>query len=81
MSGKNSTLDDFMLACSDLSGSSRRQGFKGPPVKDIRREAPKQVFQTSNKSRDWRAFDQNLENAFGANASLSSSQVKTIPVD
>jgi len=66
MSGKNSALDDFMLACSDLSGSSRRQGFKGPPVKDIRREAPKQVFQTSNKSRDWRAFDQNLENAFGA---------------
>ena len=40
---KSSALDDLMMACSDLSGGARRQGFKGPPVKDIRREAPKQV--------------------------------------
>ena len=66
MSGKGSALDDLMMACSDLSGSSKRSGFKGPPVKDIRREAPKKGFQPSTKARDWRAFDQNLESVFGS---------------
>ena len=73
MSGKGSALDDLMMACSDLSGNSKRTGFKGPPVKDIKREAPKQVFQPSTKARDWRAFDQNLESVFG------SSNVTTSP--
>ena len=73
MAGKNSALDDLMLACSDLSGPGKRQGFKGPPVKDIRREAPKQVFQPSQKARDWRAFDQNLESVFGSSSSSSGA--------
>ena len=73
MSGKGSALDDLMMACSDLSGNSRRSGFKGPPVKDIRREAPKQMFQPSTKARDWRALDQNLESVFG------SSNVTSVP--
>ena len=57
-----------MLAYTDLSGNSKKSAFKGPPVKDIRREAPKQVFQHSNKARDWRAFDQSLESVFGSSS-------------
>ena len=69
-----SNLDDLMKAYSDLSGNNARgSGFKGPAVKDIKREAPKQVFQHSNKARDWRAFDQNLEDVFGAPSSSSSN--------
>lgn len=65
-----STLDDLMLAYTDLSVSAKGhgQGFKGPPVKDIRREAPSKVFQHSNKARDWKTLDQSLESAFGATA-------------
>ena len=65
---KSSALDDLMLAYTDLSGNSKKSAFKGPPVKDIRREAPKQVFQHSNKARDWRAFDQSLESVFGSSS-------------
>ena len=63
-----SSLDDLMLAYTDLSVSAKGhgQGFKGPPVKDIRREAPSQVFQHSSKARDWKTLDQSLEAAFGA---------------
>jgi len=64
----NSALDDLMLAYTDLSAPAKGhgQGFKGPPVKDIRREAPSKVFQHSNKARDWKTLDQSLESAFGA---------------
>ena len=66
MAGKTNALDDLMMACSDLSSGSRRPGFKGPAVRDIRRtEAPRAVFQPSAKARDWRALDQNLESVFG----------------
>ena len=65
MAGKNNALEDLMMACSDLSSGSRRSGFKGPAVRDIRREAPRAVFQPSTRARDWRAFDQNLESVFG----------------
>ena len=67
-SKKSSALDDLMLAYTDLSGNSKKSEFKGPPVKDIRREAPKQVFQHSTKARDWRAFDQSLESVFGSSS-------------
>ena len=78
-SKKSSALDDLMLAYTDLSGNNKKSEFKGPPVKDIRREAPKQVFQHSTKARDWRAFDQSLESVFGS-ASVSSGQtVPTVP--
>ena len=66
-----------MLAYTDLSapakGQAGIQGFKGPPVKDIRREAPSRVFQHSNKARDWRTLDQSLESAFSAAASVPST--------
>ena len=75
-SKKSSALDDLMLAYTDLSGNNKKTDFKGPPVKDIRREAPKQVFQHSNKARDWKAFDQSLESVFGS-SSISSGQ--TVP--
>ena len=66
MAGKSNALDELMMACSDLSSGSRRPGFKGPAVRDIRRtEAPRAVFQPSSKARDWRALDQNLESVFG----------------
>eukprot|EP00092_Neocalanus_flemingeri_P015736 GFUD01017035.1.p1 GENE.GFUD01017035.1~~GFUD01017035.1.p1 ORF type:complete len:888 (+),score=267.46 GFUD01017035.1:54-2666(+) len=63
-----SSLDELMLAYTDLSAPVKGHGqaFKGPPVKDIRREAPSQVFQHSNKARDWKTLDQSLESAFGA---------------
>jgi len=65
--GGNS-LDDLMLAYTDLSAPAGKgpggHGFKGPPVKDIRREAPSKVFQHSTKARDWRTLDQSLESAF-----------------
>ena len=69
-SAGGSSLDDLMLAYTDLSMPAKGigQGFKGPPVKDIRREAPSQVFQHSNKARDWKTLDQSLESAFGAAA-------------
>ena len=67
-SKKSSALDDLMLAYTDLSGNNKKTDFKGPPVKDIRREAPKQVFQHSTKARDWRAFDQSLESVFGSSS-------------
>ena len=67
-SKKSSALDDLMLAYTDLSGNNKKSDFKGPPVKDIRREAPKQVFQHSTKARDWRAFDQSLESVFGSSS-------------
>ena len=52
--GGKSSLDDLMRVYSDLSGSGAgRGGFKGPAVKDIKREAPKQVFQVSNKASHW----------------------------
>ena len=76
-------LDDLMLAYTDLSGNSKKPGFKGPPVKDIKREreAPKQVFQHSNKARDWRAFDKSLESVFGCpNVSTSAPVVAQDPV-
>ena len=76
-------LDDLMLAYTDLSGNSKKPGFKGPPVKDIKREreAPKQVFQHSNKARDWRAFDKSLESVFGCpNVSNSAPVVAQDPV-
>ena len=78
MAGKSNALDELMMACSDLSSGSRRPGFKGPAVRDIRRaEAPRAVFQPSAKARDWRALDQNLESVFGeagAPAPLLASQ-------
>ena len=77
-SKKSSALDDLMLAYTDLSGNSKKAEFKGPPVKDIRREAPKQVFQHSNKARDWKAFDQSLESVFGS-SSTSANTVPTVP--
>ena len=67
-SKKSSALDDLMLAYTDLSGKCKKPEFKGPPVKDIKREAPKQVFQHSTKARDWRAFDQSLESVFGSSS-------------
>ena len=78
-SKKSSALDDLMLAYTDLSGNNKKSEFKGPPVKDIRREAPKQVFQHSTKARDWRAFDQSLETVFGS-SSLSGQTVPTVPL-
>ena len=79
-SKKSSALDDLMLAYTDLSGNSKKAEFKGPPVKDIRREAPKQVFQHSTKARDWRAFDQSLESVFGSSSvSVSGQSVPNVP--
>ena len=82
-SKKSSALDDLMLAYTDLSGNNKKSDFKGPPVKDIRREAPKQVFQHSTKARDWRAFDQSLESVFGSSSgsggSNSGQTVPTVP--
>ena len=78
-SKQSSALDDLMLAYTDLSGNNKKSEFKGPPVKDIRREAPKQVFQHSTKARDWRAFDQSLETVFGS-SSLSGQTVPTVPL-
>ena len=72
-SKKSSALDDLMLAYTDLSGNNKKSDFKGPPVKDIRREAPKQVFQHSTKARDWRAFDQSLESVFGSSSPSGGS--------
>ena len=77
-SKKSSALDDLMLAYTDLSGNNKKSEFKGPPVKDIRREAPKQVFQHSTKARDWRAFDQSLESVFGS-SSVSVQTGPTVP--
>ena len=77
-SKKSSALDDLMLAYTDLSGNNKKSEFKGPPVKDIRREAPKQVFQHSTKARDWRAFDQSLESVFGS-SSVSGQNSPTLP--
>ena len=67
MAGKSNTLDDLMMACSDLSSGSRGLRVKGPAVRDIRRTETqtKAVFQPSAKARDWRALDQNLESVFG----------------
>lgn len=75
----SSTLDDLMLAYTDLSVSAKGhgQGFKGPPVKDIRREAPSKVFQHSNKARDWKTLDQSLESAFGATAPSPAQSIST----
>ena len=78
-SKKSSALDDLMLAYTDLSGNNKKSEFKGPPVKDIRREAPKQVFQHSTKARDWRAFDQSLESVFGSSSVSSGQTVPTVP--
>ena len=78
-SKKSSALDDLMLAYTDLSGNSKKAEFKGPPVKDIRREAPKQVFQHSTKARDWRAFDQSLESVFGSSSVTSGPTMPTVP--
>jgi len=72
-----SSLDDLMLAYTDLSAPAAKgpggHGFKGPPVKDIRREAPSKVFQHSTKARDWRTLDQSLESVFSAGPALNTS--------
>jgi len=77
-----SSLDDLMLAYTDLSAPAAKgpggHGFKGPPVKDIRREAPSKVFQHSTKARDWRTLDQSLESAFSAGPVLNLA-APTIP--
>jgi len=72
-----SSLDDLMLAYTDLSAPAAKgpggHGFKGPPVKDIRREAPSKVFQHSTKARDWRTLDQSLESVFSAGPAVNTS--------
>ena len=47
------------------------QHFKGPPVKDIKREAPRAVYQHSSKARDWSNLGGDLEAVFGGGAGPS----------
>jgi len=53
-----------MMAYADLNAPAKSSGFKGPAVKDVKREATSKSFQSSNKARDWRTLDQSLESAF-----------------
>jgi len=79
------TLDSLMLSYADLSSgkNSQSKGFKGPPVKEIKRETTpsqtKKVYQHSSKSRDWSTLDQSLEDAFGFDSTKSSARPPLIP--
>ena len=86
-----SSLDNLMMAYTDLSTPGKGSSFKGPALKDVQvSKAAKPSFQTSSKSRDWSSLSQNLEDAFagssatgiaGATPSLPSTdpQTNTIP--
>ena len=48
--------------------------FQGPPVKDIKREAPRAVYQHSSKARDWSNLGGDLEAVFGGGAGPGQSE-------
>ena len=76
--GQKSNLDDLMMAYTDLSKPNKSSGFRGPPVKDLKKNQARNSssFQTSVKSRDWSTLDQSLEDAF----SVGASRIPTQPV-
>ena len=50
---------------------------QGPPVKDIKREAPRAVYQHSSKARDWSNLGGDLEAVFGGGAGPSQTEKGT----
>ena len=67
-------IDDLMMSFADLNSTKKGPGFKGPAMKDVKVErAAGPSFQPSQKARDWRAFDQNLESVFGSSCSSSAA--------
>ena len=59
------SLDNLMMAYTDLSSNSKGSSFKGPAMKDVKvQKAEGPSFKPSQKARDWSSLEQSLESAF-----------------